>query len=79
MPVIDVWNRFFEGEEVLLSEMEESVGEENVAFMTLVVNCGYICSCVRKSYTTEGQKRALTSRGLEFYSLISGLFEAGEE
>jgi len=79
MAAIDVFNRFFDGEEVLLSEMEEAVGEENVAVLTLAINIAYIGDFVDKIYLVGGQKRVLTSSGLFFYSLISSLFAAGEE
>lgn len=74
-----VFNRFFEGEEVLLSEMMEAVGEENEALLTLVINVGYVCGLVVKHYLPGGQKRQLTAMGLGFYELIKGLFEAGAE
>lgn len=73
----DAFNRFFAGEAVLLVDMQDAVGDDNKALLTLVINVGYICGLVGKFYTTEGQKRNLTGMGIAFYNLIKSLYEAG--
>ena len=78
MASIDVFNRFFDGEEVLLSEMKEAVGEDQEAMLIRVLNFALITSLVSKVYAVGGQKRVLTGDGLAFYSLVKALWEVGD-
>jgi hypothetical protein len=77
MAVIDVWNRFFEGEQVLWSEMTESVGDTEDEWLLWVVGLAIAGDLVDKVYSVEGQKRVLTAKGKGLYDQIKGLYEEG--
>lgn len=79
MSSLDVFTRFFDGEEVLQSEIEERLSSDNFRRVILLLNVASVCGLAYKSYSVDGQKRSLSSMGKALYDVIASEFEAESE